>query len=537
MSDDDQEMKFTNNDTITEQFNQHQFETNIKQCRDALSQNPNDYNTHLNLVNALSNIKYINQFRKARDKMTTKFAIPPSVSINFINIEMEYLYYLSKNTTPTIEQINIIINHFKIAIKDYCVDIKLWINYLQFVFQFKSIIGINEIRNNIINEAIKTIGQHFHDSHTFWALYRQFESENLAMLVNKQNKDDTPDIEDINDINSDSDHDMDTANVSVSKQTEYIGNIWRQQINIAHFQIEDTYRNYQEWECALYGQSSNKYKDKYNKDIFGALAWNGVVSRWKEFMNFLNDIYSSNNNTDEEKKNDNNNSDGYILKSARDALYHFGNSLGRVISYRALALTASEFDSIKQLNEIVPTGQLRASLKEMQYIVDTHGVTKITVARLYISKLSQWIGLDPSLSLHDDCETALCISQTYMNEKNKKYVYLFEMDVPKVMSIGFKVVDVQNKAYLVDQTFADRKNRKKGKQSDRWFGHNGVWFDAYDERCERQLLYSIPFFKERCREITVFKTRKTLLKRIEPFKVKQQQLKDASEQEMKNENE
>eukprot|EP01084_Bolivina_argentea_P280630 479950_1 len=281
----------------------------------------------------------------------------------------------------------------------------------------------------------------------------------------------------------------------------------------------------------------NKYKDKYNKDIFGALAWNGVVSRWKEFMNFLNDIYSSNNNTDEEKKNDNNNSDGYILKSARDALYHFGNSLGRVISYRALALTASEFDSIKQLNEIVPTGQLRASLKEMQYIVDTHGVTKITVARLYISKLSQWIGLDPSLSLHDDCETALCISQTYMNEKNKKYVYLFEMDVPKVMSIGFKVVDVQNKAYLVDQTFADRKNRKKGKQSDRWFGHNGVWFDAYDERCERQLLYSIPFFKERCREITVFKTRKTLLKRIEPFKVKQQQLKDASEQEMKNENE
>eukprot|EP01084_Bolivina_argentea_P280629 479949_1 len=264
-TDNDQEMESSNNDTITEQFNKHQFETNLKQCRDALSQNPNDYTTHLNLVNALSNIKYINQFRKARDKMCNKFAIPPSVSINFINVEMEYLYYLSNDKTPTIQQINIIIQLFKNAINDYCIDIKLWTNYLSFVFQFKSIIGLNEIRKNIINQAVKTIGQHFYDGHTFWSLYREFETENLANLVSKQSKDDTPDIEDIDGINSDSEHDTDIANVSVTNQTELIRKIWIQQINICHFQIEDTYRNYQEWECALYGQSSNKYKDKYNQ--------------------------------------------------------------------------------------------------------------------------------------------------------------------------------------------------------------------------------------------------------------------------------
>eukprot|EP01084_Bolivina_argentea_P232079 391221_1 len=56
----------------------------------------------------------------------------------------------------------------------------------------------------------------------------------------------------------------DTANYSVSKQTEHLRTIWRQQIQIPHFQIEDTYRSYQEWESALYGQSSSEYKPKYN---------------------------------------------------------------------------------------------------------------------------------------------------------------------------------------------------------------------------------------------------------------------------------
>ena len=206
-------------------------------------------------------------------------------------------------------------------------------------------------------------------------------------------------------------------------------------------------------------------------------------------------------------------------------------------SYRALALTESEFESIKFLNEIVPTGQLRASLKEMKDIVNEHGITRITVARLYISHLSEWIGLDPSLSLHDDFETALCISQTYFNEKNKKFVYLMEMDVPKIMSMGWKVVDVQNKAYLVDQRYAkkiaakkERKNKgKNNKQTDRWFGHNDVYFDAYNERTERQLLFAIPFFKERCKSIKIFKSKQKLREAIEPFKIRQQKLKDESE--------
>lgn len=283
-----------------------------------------------------------------------------------------------------------------------------------------------------------------------------------------------------------------------------------------------------------------KYKGRFVEDIFGALAWNGVVTRWRQFMSFLDARFTMNhidavvdaeNQPEIESKDENDNDSVSLIKDARDALLQFGASLGRVISYRALALTQSEYESIITLNEILPTGRLRASWKEMRDIVDSQGATKIAVARLYISQLTQWIGLDPSLSLHDDCETALCISQTYMDPKAGKFVYLFEMNVPKIMAMGFKIVDVQNRSGLVDAQFADKQNRKRGKQSDRWFEHNGVWFDAYDERTERQLLYSIPFLKERCRTITVFKSREDLKKRIEPFGQQQQLLKSAADKE------
>ncbi len=71
--------------------------------------------------------------------------------------------------------------------------------------------------------------------------------ENLRLKIQRiQSKDDTPDIEDVDGINSDSDHDIDIANVSVTNQTEVLRKIWIQLIHIWHFQIEDTYRNYQE---------------------------------------------------------------------------------------------------------------------------------------------------------------------------------------------------------------------------------------------------------------------------------------------------
>ena len=244
--------------------------------------------------------------------------------------------------------------------------------------------------------------------------------------------------------------------------------------------------------------------------------------------------------------NDNNgnntlNASNYFLSNAKEALRAFGIELGRVISYRALALTNNQYSKIINSNEILPTGGLVASPMDLVNLVNKHGITRITVARLYIRYLSEWIGIDPSLSLHDDFETALCIAQTYMTESKfdqskKKPIYLFEMNVPKIHCIGWKVCHVQNRAYLVDPKFDKTNNNNnssdKGghaKERERWFSHNRIWFDAENERTERQLLYTIPFLKERCQKIETIETKQKLLEMIEPFRVKQLKLKQESE--------
>jgi hypothetical protein len=44
-------------------------------------------------------------------------------------------------------------------------------------------------------------------------------------------------------------------------------------------------------------------------------------------------------------------------KNAEEAFRGFANYLGRVISYRALALTPQQFDTIKDADSIYPSGR------------------------------------------------------------------------------------------------------------------------------------------------------------------------------------
>jgi len=83
----------------------------------------------------------------------------------------------------------------------------------------------------------------------------------------------------------------------------------------------------------------------------------------------------------------------------------FGNYLGRVTSYRALSLREDDFKVIQTNNTIWPSGRLKTTEENISKIIKIKGVKFIAYARLYIG-----LGLlpyDPSLSLHDDPETAL----------------------------------------------------------------------------------------------------------------------------------
>jgi len=130
------------------------------------------------------------------------------------------------------------------------------------------------------------------------------------------------------------------------------------------------------------------------------------------------------------------------------------------------------------------------------------------VARLFIGL--QLLKYDPSLSLHDDWQTALCIAGGYFGESKK--VYVFELTVPMIETIGWTVSDVHTH-------YEDVVNEKQVFQ--RWFTHRGIYFDSDDPRTERYVLFEIPFFKQRCRKITIFENEKSIKEALLPFKQSQ----------------
>lgn len=94
------------------------------------------------------------------------------------------------------------------------------------------------------------------------------------------------------------------------------------------------------------------------------------------------------------------------------------------------------------------------------------------------------------------------------------------MDIPKIETLGYNVCEVQGFSDVAKKFATGRV------QHEIWFKHRGVWFDGTLERTERYLLYEIPFLKERCKNIKVFKTNEAINKAVLPFKEKQQALKD-----------
>ena len=64
------------------------------------------------------------QFRKARDKMRIKFAIPPSVSLQCIQVELQLLENTDASSNQK-EQIERILHLFHLAVDDYSMDMTL----------------------------------------------------------------------------------------------------------------------------------------------------------------------------------------------------------------------------------------------------------------------------------------------------------------------------------------------------------------------------------------------------------------------------
>jgi hypothetical protein len=122
-------------------------------------------------------------------------------------------------------------------------------------------------------------------------------------------------------------------------------------------------------------------------------------------------------------------------------------------------------------------------------------------------------GADPSISLHDDWQTTSIIASGYASFSKK--VYLFELSVPAVESVGWTLLDVARRApEFLGPSYAGHK---------RWFKFpspaipEGTWFDSALQKTERYGLYSIPYLRNRLRCLYVFTSTQELRSAVTPF--------------------
>eukprot|EP01062_Namystynia_karyoxenos_P003398 TRINITY_DN11213_c0_g1_i1.p1 TRINITY_DN11213_c0_g1~~TRINITY_DN11213_c0_g1_i1.p1 ORF type:complete len:367 (+),score=96.51 TRINITY_DN11213_c0_g1_i1:77-1102(+) len=230
----------------------------------------------------------------------------------------------------------------------------------------------------------------------------------------------------------------------------------------------------------------------------GAVAWPGVGTRWRRFAAWWRSLPPDGRPAD-----------------AAGALAGFARALGRVRTYRALALDAPGLERILRADEIFPHGRLAQGVDEerMRQVVAQHGVAKVAVCRLFIAHRREIGGLDPSVSLHDDWQTTSVIASGYAS--GGKRVHLFELSVPAVESLGWTVQDVAQRA----PAFLGPRYRGH----EQWFRFpapacpQGVWFDSGLQRTERYGLYSVPALSARLSRLFAFDSMAQLQEAVAPF--------------------
>mmetsp|Transcript_34980 Transcript_34980/g.80549 ORF Transcript_34980/g.80549 Transcript_34980/m.80549 type:complete len:330 (+) Transcript_34980:44-1033(+) len=242
------------------------------------------------------------------------------------------------------------------------------------------------------------------------------------------------------------------------------------------------------------------FTDAGMSHLLPVLRWPGVGTRWREFVRWEG---------------------AKAAATPEHALGGFACALGRVTTYRALSLDAAGLQRILEAKEIFPRGQLDVSPEKLGEIIEVHGVAKVVVARLYIAHLKRLIGHDPSISLHDDWQTTSCIASGYTSPD--KAIYLFEISVPIVESLGLRLNEVEvNAAPILGPRY--------GPSTEGWFCFeapafpDGVHFDRTIQRTERYGLYSVPFLHQRLRRLWKFPSASAVGRAIAPFAQRQAEM-------------
>jgi len=243
--------------------------------------------------------------------------------------------------------------------------------------------------------------------------------------------------------------------------------------------------------------------------LLATLNWPGIGTCWREFLAWCQVAESTDTAT------------------PAAALRGFGRSLGRVKTYRALAIDAAALQRILDADCICPSGQLRVGAGILENIVNTKGIRAVGVTCLFIANLRRVLRHDPSISLHDDWQTTSLIASAYasydkLDPSRSRKVHLFELSCPKVESCGWTLQEVALQSGAV--LGGDYSKHEP------WFCFpapavpQGVWFDGRWQRTERYGLYGVPLLSQRLLRLLVFDSENEIGKAVQPFAARQAEL-------------
>ena len=210
------------------------------------------------------------------------------------------------------------------------------------------------------------------------------------------------------------------------------------------------------------------------------LAWHGIGTRWQLLLQWLDQ--------------------SHVSGDLEEVFAAFAHSLGRLTSYRALALTEEQLQAIWAADTLVPSGRLKTDAVTLDAYLQEQGVRQILEKR--INRLGA-LRYDPSLSLHDYPEIAVSVASDYVEFPHKP-IYRFEVEVPVIETVGWRMCDV---------------NGWTG-----WFRHRNIWYDPNNPRTERFMLLELPFFAARCKSVRIFTSEAEIADYLRPFITQQERL-------------
>lgn len=262
-----------------------QLNLEVQTLEAALSNNPSDYDAHVNYIRALRKLGDIEKLRQARDAMSALFPLSPDMWREWVRDET------TLNSRP--ESVPAIEALYERGISDY-LSVALWIDYVNFVQEHDPLIqqcsanGITKARN-LFERAVTAGGLHVTEGSRIYESYREFEQ---SMLLNLGEAD----------------------SESKEKQVQRIRKLFFRQLSVPLSEMSSTLLTYKAWEteqgsvvdndpssldglpshiASAYQKALEMLKLRTNFEEQIARKDASDSERLQEFMNYLNFEQSS----------------------------------------------------------------------------------------------------------------------------------------------------------------------------------------------------------------------------------------------------